>query len=138
VQPFLRETVAPIRDQIRPFTRQVATPVTHLREASQGLGKTVPPLRTTFTRLNQTFNALAANPQGGDEGYLFYVPWLNHNVNNLFATQDAHGPLRRGLVLESCATARLAEATALPLRPFLAMLAQTTGLPGLGEIPGCN
>lgn len=138
VQPFLRETVAPIRDQIRPFTKQVASPITHLREASQGLGKTVPPLRTTFTRLNQTFNALAANPEGPGEGYLFYVPWLNHNINNLFATQDAHGPLRRGQVLQSCATARLAEATALLARPYLGMLAQLTGLPGVGELPGCN
>ena len=138
VQPFLRETVAPIRDQIRPFTKQVALPILHLREASQGLGKTIPPLRTTFTRLNQTFNALAANPEGPAEGNLFYVPWLNHNINNLFATQDAHGPLRRGQVLESCATARLAEGTALPTRPYLSMLAQLTGLPGQGEIPGCN
>jgi hypothetical protein len=65
------------------------------------------------------------------------VPWLNHNANLLFTAQDAHGPLRRGLVQESCATARLAQGTFLAV-PFLLTAAEVTGLPFPQDIPGCG
>jgi phospholipid/cholesterol/gamma-HCH transport system substrate-binding protein len=133
LQPFFTRTVPPIRDQIRPFTRQVLPPVTDLRKATQGLGKTLPGLRVAFTRLNEGLNALAANPSGPNEGYLFYVPWLNHNLNSQFTLQDGHGPLRRGIVLETCSTARLAEGT-FASRPFLKTLADLTGLPTVPEV----
>ena len=137
LQPFFTQTVSPIRDQIRPFTRQVRQPVTDLRKATQGLGNTVPGLRVGFTRLNEGLNALAANPAGQDESYLFYVPWLNHNVNLLYTAQDAHGPLRRGLVQESCATARLAQGTFAAV-PFLKTAAELTTLPNPPDLPGCS
>ena len=133
LRPFFRETVAPIRDQIRPFTQQVRQPVTDLRRATVGLGRTVPPLRVGLTRLNQGFNALAANPEGGDEGYLFYLPWLNHNTNLIATLQDAQGPIARGLVMDSCSTARLAEGVFTQL-PFTFTLAQLTGFPRQAEI----
>ena len=134
LQRFFPATTPPIRDQIRPFTRQVATPTFHLRQSSVGLGRMVPPLRTSLTRLNEVFNALAANPEGPDEGYLFYVPWLNHNTNNLFTIQDAQGPLRRASFLLSCNTALLAEATVFGTSRYLLSLAQMTGLPTSTEI----
>lgn len=137
LQGFFTQTVGPIRDQIRPFTKQVRQPVTDLRKGTQGLGNTVPGLRVGFTRLNEGLNALAANPDGVDEGYLFYVPWLNHNTNLLFTAQDAHGPLRRGLVQESCATAQLAQGTFVAV-PFLKTAAEVTGLPFPQDIPGCS
>ncbi len=56
---------------------------------------------------------LAYNPPGStDEGYLFWLSWLNHNFNSIFLTQDAEGPLRRGLLVYTCNTARLGELTA--------------------------
>ncbi len=36
---------------------------------------------------------------------MFYLPWLNHNSNNMFLLQDAHSTLRRGIVLQSCQSA---------------------------------
>jgi phospholipid/cholesterol/gamma-HCH transport system substrate-binding protein len=134
VRPFLTNTVAPIRDQIRPFTVQVRDPIHNIRLASKALGDGTPGLNTGFTRLNQGLNALAFNPDGAEEGYLFYVPWLNHNTNSMFTTQDAHGPARRGLVMTSCNTSRLAEGTALPLFDYLRMVAQLTGFPTVSEI----
>lgn len=125
-RPFLRKTVAPIRDQIRPFTRQVFQPVSHLRQAIKGLANTVPPLKTGFIRLNEGLNALAANPTGSAEGYLFYLPWMNHDTNSLFTLQDAHGPLRRGIVLQSCGTARFVESSAFQ-QPFIQTLIELTG-----------
>jgi phospholipid/cholesterol/gamma-HCH transport system substrate-binding protein len=126
-QPFLRQTVAPIRDQIRPFTKQVYTPVYNLRQATEGLANTVPGLKTSFTELNEGLNALAFNPSGTNESFLFYLPWLNHNTNNLFLLQDAHGPLRRGIVLQTCETAKFAEGVA-GIRPFFKTILQTTNV----------
>src|SRR5204863_5280912 len=52
--------------------------------------------------VNELFNELAYNPPGSAEGYLFYPAWTNHNGASLFATQDAHGPIRHGIVQVSC------------------------------------
>src|SRR3954465_7068797 len=108
LRPLFRQTAGPIQNQIRPFTKQVASPVTHVAQISQGLGTATPGLKTGFTDLNLGLNALAYNPPGGDEGFLFYVPWLNHDLQANSLLQDAYGPLRRGLVLERRSTAVIA------------------------------
>ena len=128
-QSFFRATVEPVADQIRPFTRQVRAPVKHLKQASEPLGGTVKNLSGSLSDLNRLFNGLAYNPPGDqEEGYMFWLAWLNHNTNNIFLTQDANGPLRRGVVLQSCATAELAEGLAAE-RPFLRTLQQVTNVP---------
>jgi phospholipid/cholesterol/gamma-HCH transport system substrate-binding protein len=130
---LFRNTVDPIRDQIRPFVRDTFVPVKHLRQATEGLDGVIPPLKTGFTRLNEGLNALAYNPDGADESYLFFIPWLNHNTNSQFLVQDAHGGLRRGIVLQSCITAR-AVAPVVDVRPFLKTIVQLTNLPTIAEI----
>ena len=132
-RPFLTQTVAPIRDQIRPFTKQIYTPTVHLREATQGLANTVPGLKTSFLNLNKGLNALAFNPSGVNESFLFHLPWLNHNTNNLFLLQDAHGPLRRGIVLQTCTSGITADALA-GTRPFFRTILETTNQPRTSEI----
>jgi phospholipid/cholesterol/gamma-HCH transport system substrate-binding protein len=127
-QPFLRETVAPIRDQIRPFSRRTRAVTRDLRQASGPLATTVEGTASSVGELNRLFNALAYNPPGPQEGHLFWLAWLNHNTNNIFATQDAHGPMRRGLVLQSCSTARLAEGFT-ETRPILRTVQQVTNVP---------
>ena len=136
-QPFFRQTTGPIRDQIRPFTRQVQTPTYHLRQLAKQLGNTTPPLRGAFQSLNHFLNALAYNPPGDNEGYLFWLPWLNHTTNTLFNGQDAQGPLRRGNVMISCRTSTLAQSL-LTARPFLLTLLQVNQLPLPADIPGCT
>ena len=112
-QRLFRETRGPIQNQIRPFTRQVRPVIRHLKQASQPLYKTAKGLRGSFTDLNVLLNELAYNPPGSkQEGYLFYLPWLNHDFNAIHFTQDAEGPVRRGLLVISCGTAKLAEITA--------------------------
>lgn len=136
LRPFFRNTTGPIRDQIRPFTKQVRNPVLHTKQIGVNLGKSVPGLKTGFSKLNTGLNALAYNPSGISEGYLFFVPWLNHNLNNTYVAQDAHGPIRRGVLGLTCATAVLAEGT-LIARPYLRMLYQLAGQPRVNDIPGC-
>ena len=137
LRPFFQQTAGPIQNQIRPFTQQVASPVTHVAQIAQGLGVATPGLKTGFTRLNTGLNALAYNPPGTDESYLFYVPWLNHDLNANYFLQDSMGPIRRGLVLESCGAAFTAEQTLLA-EPYLRLLYQLTGQPRTTNIPGCS
>lgn len=128
-RPFFEQTTGPIRDQIRPFTRAAQTPVRHLKQASQPLAETTRGLNGTFTELNVLTNALAYNPPGSaEEGYLFWLAWLNHNTNSLFFSQDSIGPLLRSVVMFGCTTGGLAEGVAAP-RPFLRTLQQMTNVP---------
>jgi phospholipid/cholesterol/gamma-HCH transport system substrate-binding protein len=127
------QTAAPIRDQIRPFVRTTFEPVKHLRQATEGLAGVIPDLKTGFTRLNEGLNALAFNPSGTDESYLFFIPWLNHNTNSQYLTQDANATLRRGVVLQSCATARVASAV-VDARPLLKTVVELTNLPTIAEV----
>jgi phospholipid/cholesterol/gamma-HCH transport system substrate-binding protein len=127
-RPFFRKTLDPIKTQIRPFTRQVDTPVRHLRQLADELNKTTPPLRQGVGEVNKLFNALAFDPPGAAESYLFYLGWLNHNGNAILSLQDAHGPIVRGMVLQSCGTAQLAEGNA-SVRPFLRTLQLLSNVP---------
>lgn len=134
LQTFFLNTVQPIRTQIRPFTRQVQRPFRHLKGLASSLGPAAKSLKGGFTDLNRLLNMLAYNPPGGsEEGYLFWLTWLNHNANALFQVQDAMGPLRRGIILESCQTARLAEAT-VATRPFLKTLIELTNVPLIKDV----
>jgi len=137
LRPLFQQTAGPIENQIRPFTVEIKSPVTHIAQIGQGLGVATPGLRTGFTSLNNGLNALAYNPPGSAEGFLFYVPWLNHNLMANYMLQDAYGPIRRGLVQESCGTARTAEQTLLA-EPYLRLLYQLTGQPRPANIPGCG
>jgi phospholipid/cholesterol/gamma-HCH transport system substrate-binding protein len=138
LRPFFQQTAGPIENQIRPFTKQVASPVTHIAQISQGLGVSTPGLKTGFTDLNLGLNALAYNPQqSDDQGFLFYVPWLNHNLVGNYLLQDAYGPIRRGILLVSCSTAFTADGTLLS-EPYLRLLYQLTGAPRASSIPGCS
>jgi phospholipid/cholesterol/gamma-HCH transport system substrate-binding protein len=132
-QRLARQTLAPISDQIRPFTRQVRPTLRHLSQAAEPLGKTVKATSKTLAELNRFFNAWSYNPPAADEGYLFWTAWLNHNANNSAFLQDAHGPLPRGLVMQSCLTALRAEELALA-RPFIWTLQRLTQAPESAEI----
>ena len=81
---------------------------------------TSPPARPTSTRSFQVVNllldTLAYNPPGKEEGYLFWVAWANHLGNQLFTTQDAHGPIRRGLFVTTCQDVPVLDQVARPTR----------------------
>jgi phospholipid/cholesterol/gamma-HCH transport system substrate-binding protein len=103
-RPFLRDTTPIIKDQIRPFARDVQPTVRDLRRATAKLAPATPRLTRSFKVLNQFFNILAFDPPGGVQPFLFWSAWGAHNGATLWAQQDAHGPVRRGVVLVGCAT----------------------------------
>ena len=113
LRPFLRTSTPIIRDEIRPFTRAALPTVKELRPAMKNLSAAAPDLITTFKSLNYLLNEIAYNPPGDkDEGYLFWFSWANHLAPTIFATQDAHGPIRHGLVVFGCQTAGLLDSVA--------------------------
>jgi phospholipid/cholesterol/gamma-HCH transport system substrate-binding protein len=139
VRPLFTNTVGPIRDQIRPFARDVQRPLRHVKQLGKPLANASTELTRSFGELNRFFNALAYNPPGSaQEGYLFWLSWLNHDTNSVFFTQDAGGPLRHGLVMLTCATAIGAWAAAGTLStPFdrdLVALTEISGVPTLEDI----
>lgn len=132
-RPFFKQTLAPIRDQLRPTSREIRKPVKHLKGLSKPLAPTVEGLKSGIKNLNRLLNVLAYDPPGAEEGYLFWFAWLGHNTNSLFTLQDAHGPLRRAIVLASCQTAGLAEGVTAS-RPFLLTAKELTRLVTTSEI----
>jgi phospholipid/cholesterol/gamma-HCH transport system substrate-binding protein len=134
MRPFLITSTPIIRDQLRPFARDVLPTVKSLRGAARGLSDVTPDLRDTFSVLNYLFNTLAYNAPGPeDEGYLFWASWANHLGTALFTSQDAHGPIRRGAILISCTTANVLN-TIIASDPRLGEIAQLTNLPQSSQI----
>jgi phospholipid/cholesterol/gamma-HCH transport system substrate-binding protein len=133
------QTTAPIRDQIRPFTREVRPLLTHANEASGPFETTVRNFGNALHDFNSFLNELAFKPKGSRQSYLFYLPWLNHDFNAAFNLQDAGGPMLRGLTLISCTGAdlgyRFGQEQFLKGHPYLKTLLQLVNVPRKAEIP---
>ena len=133
-RPFLVETTPIIREDLRPFTRAALPTVRELRPAMRDLAAATPDLTRSFRVVNALLNTLAYNPPGAtEEGYLFWLSWANHAGATVFATQDAHGPIRHGIVVFSCATGRLLE-TVAGTNPALGTLVDLLNGPTTAEI----
>lgn len=130
-RPFLRATTPVIQKQLRPFTRDALPVVRVLRPAARDLADLTPDFTQTLKMANYLLNTLAYNPKGSDEGYFFWIAWLNHIGPTVFSTQDAHGPIRRGSLLISCSS--------LPvLGPVSKSIAQLGLLLTLGNVPSSS
>jgi phospholipid/cholesterol/gamma-HCH transport system substrate-binding protein len=131
---LFEQTTEPIRDQVRPFTREIRPLLTQAAKASGPFSKTVKGFGNSLAGLNYFFNELAYKPSGSRQSYLFYLPWLNHNFNAAFTLQDGAGPVLRGLTMISCTGASLGYGF-VETRPVLKTLLQAINLPRAEEIP---
>jgi phospholipid/cholesterol/gamma-HCH transport system substrate-binding protein len=131
-RPFFRETTPIIRDDIRPFARDVQPTVRDLRKASSDLSVVTPRLTRSFKVLNGFFNTLAYNPPGDTEPFLFWSAWGAHAGATLWSLQDAHGPVRRGIVLVGCPTYNSLEQIVIA-NPQLGVPTQLLNLPSESE-----
>jgi phospholipid/cholesterol/gamma-HCH transport system substrate-binding protein len=128
-RPFLRETTPVIQDEIRPFVRASRPAVRELRPAMRDLSALTPDLLRTFKVVNRLVNTLAYNPPGAsEEGFLFWASWVNHLGPAIFSNQDAHGPIRRGLVVIGCQSLQLLE-NVVKGNPQLGVLVQLLEAP---------
>jgi phospholipid/cholesterol/gamma-HCH transport system substrate-binding protein len=141
VRPFLTDTTPVVRDQLRPFARDVLPVVRVLRPAAADLADATPRLTDSLEVVNTLLNELAYNPPGSEEGYLLWASWANHNGASIFSTQDAHGPIRRGLVVTSCSSLGLLQniGRASPVLGTLSALlnppSQSAVCPGSSQAP---
>jgi phospholipid/cholesterol/gamma-HCH transport system substrate-binding protein len=102
VQPFAKEAAPIVQSQIRPFVRDARPVVQSANAPASQLAAATPDLTSSFTVLNHLFNLVGYNPNGREdpskdgreEGYLFWIAWLQHNGGALFSTSDANGPFR--------------------------------------------
>jgi phospholipid/cholesterol/gamma-HCH transport system substrate-binding protein len=131
---LFKQTTAPIRDQIRPFTRQVRPVLVHASEGSPDLDTTVSEFGSSLGAFNSFLNELAFKPKGSRQSFLFYLPWLNHNINAGFNLADAGGPIARGLVMISCNGSYIANGI-IPLKAYLQTTVQGARIPTPEEIP---
>jgi phospholipid/cholesterol/gamma-HCH transport system substrate-binding protein len=112
VTPFAKEAAPILRTQIRPFIRDARPVVRDLKPASKNLKTATPDLTRTFVVLNHLFNMVGFNPNGKegpdvanrDEGFLFWIAWLDHNGASLFSSSDANGPFRPVTIGAPCST----------------------------------
>jgi phospholipid/cholesterol/gamma-HCH transport system substrate-binding protein len=133
LQPFFRATEPSIKNQIRPFTKKVKPVVEDLKRAAGPLAGSSEGLEGTFTEFSGLLDGLAYNPPGPDEGYLFYLSWLNHNGNSALLLQDAEGPIARSVLMYSCNLSVLADNSVLD-RPGLRTARLMTRLPETADI----
>ena len=104
MQPFAKEAAPIVQSQIRPFVRDARPVVRSTTKPANELAAATPDLTSSFTVLNHLFNLVGYNPNGREdpskdgreEGYLFWIAWLQHNGASLFSTSDANGPFRAG------------------------------------------
>jgi phospholipid/cholesterol/gamma-HCH transport system substrate-binding protein len=112
VRPFAREATPQLRKSIRPFVREARPLVRDLKPVSTRLANAGPNLTQVFLRFNHLLNLLGYNPNGREgpgnanrqEGYLFWLAWLNHSATQLFSTSDANGVFRPVTLAAPCAT----------------------------------
>jgi len=110
--PLAREATPRLRDDIRPFVREARPLARDLRPTAQRLSSAMPDLTQDVSRLNRFFNLLAYNPNGKEgpdkadrqEGYLFWLAWVDHMANQLFSSSDANGTFRPVTLGATCAT----------------------------------
>ena len=139
VTPFAKEIAPLLRSQIRPFVREARPVARDIRVPAAQLAKATPDLTGTFESLNALFNLISLNPGGREgpekgkerqEGYLFWIAWLNHMATQLFSNSDAHGTLRPITLASTCSSLEQLVAE----EPELAFIQGLTGV----LVEGCN
>jgi phospholipid/cholesterol/gamma-HCH transport system substrate-binding protein len=108
--PLAREATPILASSIRPFVREARPVVRLLTPSATDVATSAPDVTASGTIVNRLLNMLAFN-QGGrqgpdvagrDQGYLFWLAWLDHDGTAVFSTADAHGPFRAGANEGTC------------------------------------
>ncbi len=140
VRPFAKEATPQLRKSIRPLVRESRPLVRDLKPVSVRAAVAAPNLTQVFLRFNHFLNLLGYNPGGKEgpdkatrqEGYLFWLAWLNHSATALFSNSDANGVFRPVTIAAPCATL----AQVLQAQPSLEFTSVLTPL--LTDSKACN
>jgi phospholipid/cholesterol/gamma-HCH transport system substrate-binding protein len=124
LDPLLADAT-PAAKRIRRLTKEAIPVARALDPTLTDLRAVTPELTQAFRVLTRVVNELAHNPEGPEEGYLFWTIWFAHNANDLLQIDDAQGATWRGALMLSCssyatlqqAAPLLAAAAAAPVCP---------------------
>jgi phospholipid/cholesterol/gamma-HCH transport system substrate-binding protein len=130
---FFSQTTAPIRDQIRPFTRQTRPLLNHINQGAPSFNKTVNAFGNSLGAFNSFLNEPAYKPKG-KQSFLFYLPWLYHNLNAQYNLADGGGPIQRGQVMITCNGSSLGYGLTRT-KPYLQTTLEVLRLPKPNELP---
>jgi phospholipid/cholesterol/gamma-HCH transport system substrate-binding protein len=105
-----REATPALRDQVRPFVRAARPPLPDLRTAADEYSRTAPRLTRIGRQVNNLLNMAAYNPEGAqeagaagrNEGFLYWIAWLNHNSSSVWSAGDGTGYMRRIYLTMGC------------------------------------
>lgn len=122
LDPLVREGRGGVQ-QLRGLSREAREPAGDLAAATTDLAGVSPELTDAFRALRYATNLLAFNPEGKEEGYLFWAAWFFHNGHSFQSGQDANGPFWRGSIATSCSTLVNSSALQMLLGPFLQQVA---------------
>lgn len=137
-QQFFKETTPVIETQLRPFARDVQPTARSTQKAAADLKVVAPALDRSLELVNELFNGLAYNPSGkAEEGYLFWLSWLNHSSASVLSMQDANGVVRRGLGLAACGSIFALQNSFREGNPLLAAVADLSNLPKAQSLTVC-
>ncbi len=112
LDPLLRDAT-PATKQIRGLVRRSRPVLRDLRPAVGDLDASVPSLSGAFRVLERVSNELVHNPEGSEEGYLFWLAWFAHNAVSMLSTEDANGVAWRGVAVVGCSSLAIPEFKAI-------------------------
>jgi phospholipid/cholesterol/gamma-HCH transport system substrate-binding protein len=110
----LSRTATPaLKNKIRPFVRAARPPLPDLRKAADTYSRTAPRLTEIGNEANRLLNMAAYNPDGAqeggaanrNEGFLYWLAWLNHDSSSVWSAGDATGYMRRIYLTMGCTEA---------------------------------
>ncbi|MBI4896947.1 MAG: MCE family protein [Actinobacteria bacterium] len=129
LKPFFRDQTIVTRDQFRPVTRDSQPLLNDLTPAAANFKKLAPDATRGIKSFNKWLGVIAYNPNGAEEGYLYWLSWFNHIGASAFTRADASGPLQSGGILGTdCDFAAGGIATS-GADPYLTLLYTLSGLP---------
>jgi hypothetical protein len=105
----------------------------HTKQGAGDLKKTVVGFGHSLGGLNTLFNELAYKPKG-KQSFLFYLPWINHDLNATYNLNEPAGPLQRALVMISCTGTSFAYGVAAE-KPYYRMILNSIPLPRANQLP---
>jgi phospholipid/cholesterol/gamma-HCH transport system substrate-binding protein len=96
------KTTPVLKNEIRPFLRQILPVLDEFQPSVQAAAQSFPKLTTSFTVVDELFNELAYNPGPNQPGFLFDIPWGAHDLDSVVSQGDAHGSFGDALAYFNC------------------------------------
>ena len=102
IPPFATAATAALQHGIRPAVVAAQPIVAELGPITSRLKTSIPWLAGGFQALRYFVNELAYNPGGDNQGFLFWLDWVAHNIDTFTSNSDAHGPIASVAVVSTC------------------------------------